>query len=278
MNMSLLSALAERWHPETYTFQLPFEEWGITPYNIYMTLGLRYDCGSVPFKEDLPVPSEDDWMELLGMMPDATDFSGHRFKLLWLSSNFSRRVPETETVAMVKARALILYTMGAMILYHGNELVSSRLLSLVANITFPMPYNWNAALLAHLYEGLDKANRSISRSLTGFYSVIEVCFFDHFPHLAPTLIDHSHPFPRMMLWYKDNRSRTRMFSDLAWRSNIDALVPMMRVVVLHCIAHALLSAYLFALDFALFLQFRTMPYLRSNVALTPRAKEVFQAS
>ncbi|XP_058073182.1 uncharacterized protein LOC131221902 [Magnolia sinica] len=216
-----------------------------------MQLGLRYDGGSVPFEEDLLVPSDDDRMELLGMMPDASDFFSHLFRLLWLSLNFARRVPETEAATVVKARALILYTMGAMIFYHGNELVSSCLLSLVADITFPTSYNWNAALLAHLYEGLDKANRCISRSLTGFYLVIKVYFFDHFPYLVPTLIDHSPPFLHMMLWYKDNHSCTRMLSDLAWRSNVDALV---------------------------LNDFRTRPYLRSNAALTPGAQEAFQAS
>ncbi|XP_058106829.1 protein MAIN-LIKE 1-like [Magnolia sinica] len=140
-NMSLLSALTKQWYPETHTFQLPFGEWGITPYDIYMQLGLRYDGGSVPFEEDHLVPSEDDWMELLGMMPDTIDFFGHRFKLLWLSSNFARCIPETEDVVVIKARALILYTIGAMIFCHGNELVSSRLLSLVVDITFPTPYN-----------------------------------------------------------------------------------------------------------------------------------------
>ncbi|XP_058111957.1 protein MAIN-LIKE 1-like [Magnolia sinica] len=114
-NMSLLSALAERWHARTHTFHLPFGEWGITPYDIYMQLGLRYDRGSVPFEDDLSVPSEDDWMSLLGMMPGASDFIGHRFRLLWLSSNFARRIPETEAAAIVKACALILYTMGVMI-------------------------------------------------------------------------------------------------------------------------------------------------------------------
>ncbi|XP_058108225.1 protein MAIN-LIKE 1-like [Magnolia sinica] len=250
-NMALLSVLTERWRAETHTFHLPFGEWGITPYDIYMQLGLRYEGGSIPFEEDLPIPTEDDWMSLLGMMPDSSDFSGLRFKLLWLSANFSRRIPQTEAEAVVKARALILYTLGAMIFCHGNELVSSRLLSLVADITFPTSYNWNAALLAHLYEGLDKASRCSSRSFTGFYPVIEVCFFDHFPHLGPSLINRTPPFPRMMLWYKDNRSRTRQFSDLAWRSNVDALVP----------------------D-----DFHTRPYFRSAATLTPEAQEAFQAS
>ncbi|XP_058076377.1 protein MAIN-LIKE 1-like [Magnolia sinica] len=171
--MSLLSTLTEQWHPETHTFHLPFGEWGITPYDVYMQFGLRYDEGSIPFEEDLLVPSDDDWMSLLWMIPDSLDLFGHRFRLLWLSSNFARRIPETEVTAIVKARALIVYTMGAMIFCHGNELVSSHLLSLVADITFPTPYNWNAALLAHLYEGLDKSSRYIRRSLTGFNLIIE---------------------------------------------------------------------------------------------------------
>ncbi|XP_058111126.1 protein MAIN-LIKE 1-like [Magnolia sinica] len=172
-NMSLLSILMERWHAKTHTFHLPFGGWGITSYNIYMQLGLRYNEWSIPFEDDLPIPSPDDWMSLLGMMPDLSEFSGHRFKLLWLFANFTLRIPETQTAAVVKARALILYTMGAMIFCHGNELMSSRLLMLVADITFPTPYNWNAALLTHLYEGLDKASRYLSKSLTGFYPVIE---------------------------------------------------------------------------------------------------------
>ncbi|XP_058080633.1 uncharacterized protein LOC131228783 [Magnolia sinica] len=52
-----------------------------------------------------------------------------------------------------------------------------------------------------------------------------------------------------MLWYKDNRSHMCMFSDLALRSNIDALVP----------------------D-----DFHTRPYFRSNAALPPATQEAFQ--
>ncbi|XP_058099779.1 protein MAIN-LIKE 1-like [Magnolia sinica] len=214
-NMTLLSVLTERWHAETHTFHLSFGEWGITPYDIFIQLGLRYEGGSIPFEEDLPVPTEDDWMSLLGMIPHSLDFSGSRFKLLWLSMNFSWRILQTKAEAIVKARALILYTLGAMIFYRGNELVSSRLLRLMVDINFLMPYNRNAALLAHLYEGLDKASRCSSRSLTGFYRIIKVCFFDHFPQLGPTLINRTPPFPHMMLWYKDNHSCTRQFFDLA---------------------------------------------------------------
>ncbi|XP_058080622.1 serine/threonine-protein phosphatase 7 long form homolog [Magnolia sinica] len=120
--MSLLSAMMERWHAETHTFHLPFGEWGITPYDIYMQLDLRYDGGSVPFEDDLPIPFEDDWMSLPGTMSDVSDFSGHWFRLLWLSSNFARHILETEAITIVKACALILYTMGVMIFCHRNEL------------------------------------------------------------------------------------------------------------------------------------------------------------
>ncbi|CAI0429311.1 unnamed protein product [Linum tenue] len=83
---SLITALVERWRPETSTFHLPFGEVTITLEDVVTLSGLAIDGDAVVV--DIP---DEDWptiyLRLLGWIPD--DLSGGVVRIVWLREEFS---------------------------------------------------------------------------------------------------------------------------------------------------------------------------------------------
>ena len=106
---SLISALVERWRPETHTFHMPQGECTITLQDVAIQLGLPCDG------EPVIGHSDGDWRHLVGRLlghtPHEQMFKGQRLKMTWLFENFNaRRFLENPTEEQVQqfARAYIL--------------------------------------------------------------------------------------------------------------------------------------------------------------------------
>lgn len=80
LDWSLLSALLERWRPETHTFHLPMGEVTITLQDVAIFLGLPVDGCAVMC--DVSPGAEMSWLgfvgSIFGTMPTARDFNGSR--------------------------------------------------------------------------------------------------------------------------------------------------------------------------------------------------------
>ncbi|CAN1122012.1 Protein MAIN-LIKE 2, partial [Linum perenne] len=106
---TLITAMIERWRPETSTFHLPFGECTITLEDIAYITGLPVDGEAVT----RPIPSQ--WGELfrslLGTSPP--DSSPGTLKNSWLKDNFSWLSPDADDTTVEQyARAYILSMFG----------------------------------------------------------------------------------------------------------------------------------------------------------------------
>ncbi|XP_017647877.1 protein MAIN-LIKE 2-like [Gossypium arboreum] len=106
----LISALIERWRPETYTFYLPCGECTITLEDVELQLGLPVDRYTVTGSA-----YSTDWgaicYELLGAISD--NINGGRIEMGWLRDTFPEPDNDSTELERIRyARAYILEMIG----------------------------------------------------------------------------------------------------------------------------------------------------------------------
>ena len=118
---ALITALVERWRPETHTFHLPHGEMGITLQDIEVMLGIPVDGLPVTGRTDLK------WnevcRELLGHGPppvipnsNKSTLTGARIKYKWLDAQFAAPLAADadDEVVQQNVRYHLLVRMGAL--------------------------------------------------------------------------------------------------------------------------------------------------------------------
>ncbi|XP_016706333.2 protein MAIN-LIKE 1-like [Gossypium hirsutum] len=181
LRFDLLSALVERWRPETHTFHFPCGECTVTLEDVALQLRLPID-GS-PLLGDSQGDGE-------------SYFSGLQFT--WLKTKYGQlSVTATEGELMCAAQAYIMHIIGGEIMPDAsNDKVHLMYLPLLVDLSSVSSYSWGSAVLAVLYRELyrvtDPKVRDIGRCLSllqswALYRMPFLASIRHQPYVYPLL-------------------------------------------------------------------------------------------
>lgn len=152
----MITALIERWRPETHTFHFPIGECTVTLEDVALQLG-------VPIRGNAVVGQSVSNVyhicgQYLGKVPAATDVKGFRVKLSWLESAFRVTEESTNEEVVCAARAYILQLIGGLLMPDkSGNLAHVQYLPLLEDFGTTRSYSWGSAILAVLYHEMCKA-------------------------------------------------------------------------------------------------------------------------
>ena len=192
---ALITALVERWRPETHTFHLPYGEMGITLQDIEVMLGIPVDglpvTGRTNYKWNLRC------RELLGHEPppvipnlNTSTLSGARIKYKCLDAQFATllAVDAGDEVVQQHACYHLLVRMGALLFMDKSaDRVSLVLLQLLNPISNARWYSWGSAALAWLYRQLCGASKKDAMQIGGALLLVQLWAYSRFPHVLLNL-------------------------------------------------------------------------------------------
>ncbi|CAN1160607.1 Protein MAIN-LIKE 2 [Linum perenne] len=154
----LVTALIERWRPETNTFPLLQGEATITLEDVEVLTGLptRGHPISVGYDgRDADVICH----ELLGARPTSRSFHGHQVKISSVKDQFDRLLAGAPADVITRyARAYTWVLFGGILLAdRSGDLIPVHLLRLVSGSTVAGNFSWGSAVLAWLYKAMGRA-------------------------------------------------------------------------------------------------------------------------
>ncbi|XP_020211657.1 serine/threonine-protein phosphatase 7 long form homolog [Cajanus cajan] len=176
MSPGLLTALVERWRPETHTFHMPFGECTITLQDVGMIVGLPVDGEALL--------SRGSAHDLLGVVPPESQIKGHRVKLSWLATYFNDIADDLQEVHQLLpyARAWILRFIGGLLFPdRSSSYVSLRWLAFLGDFQTIKTYAWGAAVLGYLYRNLCTSTDYKTPSCGGFTLLLQLWAWERFP-------------------------------------------------------------------------------------------------
>lgn len=185
LDWHLITALVERWRPETHTFHMPGGECTITLQDIAIQFGLPVDGKAVTgsLQHDWPLLCED----LLGVRPPQPQLRGSRLSLPWLGSHFTKLPLEADEVMIKRhTRAYIMQLIGGFLFADkSSTFVHLMFLPLLNDFEEAGQYSWGSACLAWLYRELCRASQIDTLEIAGPLILLQVWAWDRFPTIAP---------------------------------------------------------------------------------------------
>ncbi|XP_075635211.1 serine/threonine-protein phosphatase 7 long form homolog [Castanea sativa] len=209
----LISALVERWRPETHTFHLPHGEMSITLEDVEVIFGLPID-GEVLVGPTTVV--DGNWrqlcVELLGFGVPENDnktLVGQRILISRLVERIVEPLPHDATEEQVHqyARCYILALLGDKIFMDkSGDRVHLMFLEFLRNLHDPPKYSWGSGCLAWLYRELCRASDKEASQIGGALQLVQYWAWARLPFLCPRIepppgCDYG-PWPKAPLAFK----------------------------------------------------------------------------
>ncbi|CAH9101989.1 unnamed protein product [Cuscuta epithymum] len=183
----LITALVERWRPETHSFHLPFGEVGITLQDVQVLLGLPID--GLP----LTGPTAHSKTEWVQMCDDYLDF--RPFEKDIISSNSIRNLAiqrfllspwSTDIEVIQHTKTLIWQLLSGLLFPSTSGRVSLYFLELLHdNVENLTRWSWGSAVLAFLYHNLCEAAKADTSSIGGCLILLQLWAWERLPMVRP---------------------------------------------------------------------------------------------
>ncbi|XP_058769030.1 protein MAIN-LIKE 1-like [Vicia villosa] len=185
LDVPILSAFVERWHPETSSFHLPFREMTVTLDDVHSLF-------HIPIVGTFFTPVHRDQTMAVHMVMDALevdelvvlkefgDTRGFHLKMSWLRRVYQELVDagRYQAAAMAYMLHLVACTLFA---DKSGVYIDVSYLSLFINLETPC-WAWGVAAMTMLYTTLDVASCLDTRQLAGYLSLLQCWIYEQFPH------------------------------------------------------------------------------------------------
>lgn len=185
LDWHLITALVERWRPETHSFHMVVGEVTITLQDIAVQFGLPIDGPPVTGN------MSQDWTgvcaQYLGVPCPSRDLDGGRLKLSTIERMVDPLEEDADDAEVIFAtRAYILQLIGGLLFADksGNR-VHLMFLPLLENLEMDTPYSWGSAVLAWLYRQLCQASNKDVHDISGALLLVQIWAWDRLPYIAP---------------------------------------------------------------------------------------------
>nr|XP_040251906.2 serine/threonine-protein phosphatase 7 long form homolog [Aegilops tauschii subsp. strangulata] len=216
LNAPLVSALANRWRPETHSFHLRTGEMTVTLEDVSLITGLAIDGMPLCMSTD-----SDGWREqmiaLIGMAPteaEADVEEGEEKKkrerkaagaaFTWIQTHFATcPLDATDDVIQTHARVYMWYVVSRTF-FPDSTGKNAPWMWLKALTVFDSKWSWGSATLAYLYRQLDDACCRITDSagIGGNMLLLSVWSWERLPVGRPKSV-------RFNPWYEDEHDELR---------------------------------------------------------------------
>ncbi|KAH1073248.1 hypothetical protein J1N35_025576 [Gossypium stocksii] len=198
LDPKLISALIERWRPETHTFHLPCGECTITLEDVHFQLGLPVDGDTVTGS----IYSVD-WgavcYELLDVIPN--NINRGQIKIGWLQDTFPEPDDDSTELERIRyARAYILEVIGGYLMPDlSQNLVHLRWLLKLVDFRAAGEFSWGFSVLATLYREMYGVTQLNKAKIGGCLSLLQLWARLRFLFLRHR-VDHPYTFPLITRW------------------------------------------------------------------------------
>ncbi|XBI65482.1 hypothetical protein VPH35_045316 [Triticum aestivum] len=180
LDKALITALVERWRPETHSFHLASGEMTVTLQDVAMLFALPIDgrpvCSSTDHDYGQMV------LDCLGHDPRVQSMPGKSFlHYKWLKKHFYE-LPEGADDHTVQrhVRAYILSLLCGVLFPDGTGRMSLIYLPLIADLSLVGTYSWGSAALAFLYRALCSAASSHNmKNIGGSLLLLQLWSWEH---------------------------------------------------------------------------------------------------
>ncbi|KAL8239234.1 hypothetical protein R6Q59_015801 [Mikania micrantha] len=191
LDSALISALVERWRPETHTFHMPFGEVTITLQDVAVLLGLKVD-GNVVSGVDQHFTTEQiiaNFYSLTGIILIESAVKGQKINMPYILKTITEmEFPENPNnlQCIQRARIIILLLIGGTLFPETtSNWVNVKYLNHIEDLSACGELSWGSAVLSILYRNLCKATNINTFEIGGATILLQLWAWERIPSMAP---------------------------------------------------------------------------------------------